>query len=395
MPIFKRKIMNDLLKHLDQKQATIITGIRRSGKTTLVKNLLENVKSDNKLYIDLEQMSNRLLFSEENYENIINSLCNSFSLDINSKLYIAIDEIQFVKNIPSIVKYLYDHFDIKFILTGSGTYYLKNLFTESLAGRKKIFELYTLDFGEFLEFKGEKIKQTDIHNNQFSPFLYNKIKDYYSEFISFGGFPDVTLNPDFKIKKEILADILDSYIRIDIKNLIDFENYSVIYKILKLLSNRTASKLDVSKIANSAGVSRSTVSSYIELFEGTYIIKRLPVLSNSPDKEISKTPKIYFHDNGFLNILSEVSGGVQFENSVFNQLKHSGELNYYALKTGNEIDFILNKKYSYEAKEYCGDFDLKRLQRLSKNIKISNNKLIFRYPSEYMNEDYLWGGDIL
>ncbi|MCY7360881.1 MAG: DUF4143 domain-containing protein, partial [Ignavibacteria bacterium] len=127
----------------------------------------------------------------------------------------------------------------------------------------------------------------------------------------------------------------------------------------------------------------------------TYIIKRLPVLSNSPDKEISKTPKIYFHDNGFLNILSEVSGGVQFENSVFNQLKHSGELNYYALKTGNEIDFILNKKYSYEAKEYCGDFDLKRLQRLSKNIKISNNKLIFRYPSEYMNEDYLWGGDIL
>ncbi|HAY34098.1 MAG TPA: ATPase, partial [Bacteroidetes bacterium] len=107
--------------------------------------LLESVNSNNKLYIDLEKMSNRMLFNEDNYENIINSLISMYSLNIHSKLFLAIDEIQYVRNIPSIVKYLYDHYNIKFILTGSSTYYLKNLFAESLAGRKKIFELYTLD----------------------------------------------------------------------------------------------------------------------------------------------------------------------------------------------------------------------------------------------------------
>ncbi len=387
--------MPELREHLKQKQVTVITGIRRSGKTTLVMELLESVNSNNKLYIDLEKMSNRMLFNEDNYENIINSLISMYSLNIHSKLFLAIDEIQYVRNIPSIVKYLYDHYNIKFILTGSSTYYLKNLFAESLAGRKKIFELYTLDFGEFLEFKGFDMKPADIYKKNFNRFVYEELKDLYSEFIRFGGLPEVVLSTDVKQKTDLITDILDSYIKIDIKNLVDFENFAAVYKILKLLGNRTGNKLDITKISNSAGFSRTTVSNYVELFEGTYLIKKLPVLSKSPDKEISKTPKIYFQDNGFLNILAEVSGGVMFENSLFNQLKHVGNLNYYALKTGNEIDFVLDKKYSFEVKEYCGDFDLKKLQRLSSNLKIKNSRLIFRYPSDYLNENYLWGGDIV
>lgn len=395
MSYFNRKIMPELESHMKFKQATIVTGIRRSGKTTLVKKLLEKIDSDNKIYLDLELISNRMLFNESNYENVLTALKNTHSLRTDKKLYIALDEIQFVKNTPSIVKYLYDNYDIKFILTGSSTYYMKNLFSESLSGRKKIFELYTLDFSEFLEFKNENPEISDFKTVDYSEFYFNKFKNYYDEFIKFGGIPDVVLSEDVNQKKDILNDILDSYLKIDIKNFLDFQNYDSVYKILKLLSSRAGSKLDVLKIANASDLSRTTIAGYIELFEGTYLIKKLPVLSNNPDREISKTSKIYFHDNGILNILSDVSGGVQFENAVFNQLKTKGDLRYYSLKSGREIDFILNREISLETKEYCGDFDVKRLQKLSTNINLNICKLIFRYPSQFINENYIWGGNIL
>ena len=148
----KRKLFSLLKEHLGRKQITVLTGMRRTGKTTLLKHLLADEPSVNKLYIDLERIDNRELFFEKNYDNIIIALQNR-GLDFKKKTLIAIDEIQLVSNISSVLKYLYDHFHIKFIVTGSSSYYLKNLFSESLAGRKKIFELYPLDFGEFLVFK--------------------------------------------------------------------------------------------------------------------------------------------------------------------------------------------------------------------------------------------------
>ncbi len=112
--------------------------MRRTGKTTLVQHILSEIVSANKVYIDLQRADNRNLFAEKNYENILLELAKN-GLDIQKKMYIAIDEIQLVPEIPSVIKYLYDHHDIKFIITGSSSYYMKNLFSESLAGRKKIF----------------------------------------------------------------------------------------------------------------------------------------------------------------------------------------------------------------------------------------------------------------
>jgi predicted AAA+ superfamily ATPase len=122
------------------------------------------------------------------------------------------------------------------------------------------------------------------------------------------------------------------------------------------------------------------------------------VYSINPAREIIKTPKLFFQDNGLLNTLAEIGSGVQFENSVFNQLKHHGKLNYYSLKTGREIDFILDNKIAMEVKEHAGDFDIKRLNRLSSNISIKNNYMIFRYapPNDFSSgTNFIWGGDIL
>ena len=125
--------------------------MRRTGKTTLVKQLMVESDISQKHYFDLERIDIRSLFAEPNYETIVYALSQQ-GTDFSQKVLIAIDEIQLVPNLPSVLKYLYDTYDIKFIVTGSSAYYIKNLFSESLAGRKKIFEIYPLNFGELLLF---------------------------------------------------------------------------------------------------------------------------------------------------------------------------------------------------------------------------------------------------
>ncbi len=117
-----------------------LTGMRRTGKTTLLNHIFGSIESQNKIFLDLENPINRKYFEEENYERIKKSF-EFMGIDFETRAYIFLDEIQFVKNLPSIAKYLIDHYRVKFILTGSASFYMKNLFTESLAGRKYIFEL--------------------------------------------------------------------------------------------------------------------------------------------------------------------------------------------------------------------------------------------------------------
>jgi len=149
-----RDILPKLEAELDKKEATVITGMRRVGKTSLLNHLFDQIESKNKAIFDLENPLHRRVFEEENYDAIWNNLAQ-YNLSNKEKAYILIDEIQNLPEISIIVKYLYDHFNVKFILTGSSSYYLKNLFPESLSGRKIVFEVYPLTFSEFLQFKGK------------------------------------------------------------------------------------------------------------------------------------------------------------------------------------------------------------------------------------------------
>lgn len=366
--------------------------MRRTGKTTIVKELLKNIECENKLYLDLERMDNRELFSEKNYDNIIYSLSQR-GLDFKKKTYIAIDEIQFVPNSVSVLKYLYDHHHIKFIVTGSSSYYLKNLFSESLSGRKKIFEIYPLDFAEMLTFNNVEFKPVDFINTNISTSEYERLKYYYDQYIEYGGFPEVILSSDISEKKDIIQDIISSYINIDIATLSDFRNPKNLYNLLKLLAVRTGSRIDVSKLSSLSKLSRATVNNYIDFFEKTYILKTIPVISTSPDREIVKAKKVYFYDNGMVNSLADLSSGAKFENAVFTQLNQFGILNYFSLKSGKEIDFILDKKIAFEVKESPSEGDLKNLDRISKKANIQQQRLVGRHLVPSFN-NYIWGGDI-
>ncbi len=391
--IYPRKIFKSLQAHLETKQATVLTGMRRTGKTTLVKELLEVSEIAQKVYFDLERIDNRILFSEENYENIIMALTRQ-GINFDEKVLLAIDEIQLVPNLPSVVKYLYDNYDIKFLLTGSSSYYSKNRFSESLSGRKRIFEIYPLNFGELLTFKDIAFKpDSEFTKTKFIKSEYERLKQFYEEFINFGGFPEVVLTDSVKEKTDLINDILSSYINLDIMAVADFRKAIDIYKLIKLLAVRVGTKLDISKLTNLTALSRANVENYLELFEESYLIRTIPVLSNSPDREIVKARKIYFLDNGIASVSAELSGGSKFENAVFNQLLHFGEISYYQRKTGNEIDFVLDKKTSFEVKETAHETDLKNLKRLSENLEIKQNFVIGRHPNNIF-DGYIWGGVI-
>ena len=389
---FKRKIFNSLEKHLSVKQVTVLTGMRRTGKTTLVKQLMEASNIKHKLFFDLEKLEDRDRFNIRNYDLIITKLSEE-GVDFSKKVMICIDEIQLLPNIPSVIKYLYDHYDIKFIVTGSSSYYIKNKFQESMAGRKKIFEIYPLDFGEYLTFNYFKFKALEnLESLENDTFIKEEIQKYYNDYCTYGGFPEVVLTKDISEKKDVLQDILSSYINIDLVQIADIKKIPELRNIIKLLAGRIGSKLDISKIANTVNLSRQTVENYIYLLENTYFIKTIPVYSLNADREIVKARKVYFLDNGIATQFAELSNGSKFENAIFNQLHHFGELSYYQLKTGPEIDFIIDKKIAFEVKETAHAIDYRKMMNLAKNVNIEKGFVLGKNNTNF--ESFVWGGMI-
>lgn len=390
--LFKRKIFDAILPWLSKHQIIVITGMRRTGKTVLVKQLAEKLDTKNFLYLDLESLDNREIFNVKNYDSILTRLAQK-GLNTKSAMCLILDEIQLFPEIISRLKYLYDHYQIKFIVTGSSSYYLKNLFSESLAGRKIIFELRPLDFGEYLQFKQVKFQANTKIDFNLGTAGFSELSPFYEEYIQFGGFPHVVLEPSAEIKKRLLDDIISSYINQDIRTLADFENLGKIQATIKLLASRVGNRLDVSKLAGTVGVARSTMNGYLEFLEKTYIISLVPVFTGSHDKAVVKAKKIYFCDTGLANSLAQLSSGAQFENTVYGQLRFFGEVAYFTKRSGNEIDFILNKSMAFEAKETPNLGDLKKLIKTAQRLNLKQYTVIGRHkPANFDN--FLWGGNL-
>jgi predicted AAA+ superfamily ATPase len=376
-----RKIQEKLNKIIAQKKVTVITGMRGVGKTTLLRHYFEKISSKNKLQLNLEDALTRKIFAEINYKNIVRALQQE-GIDIMKKSYIFIDEIQFIRNMPSIIKYLYDEYDIKFVVSGSSSFYLKNHFSESLAGRKIIVDLYPLTFREFLDFKGigkrynKKFSDKIAIKSEISAEKYN---DLYKEYINFGGFPEVALTDDKEIKNELLKDIMNSYFQIDVTTLADFKDIGKIRDILILLTQRIGQKINISNMANAFNIKRDKVYEYLEFLQSTYVIKMIPQKSDI-DNKISADDKFYFTDTGIARLLAEVSEESKFENSVFMNLAYDYEITYYQTRSGGKIDFILDNSVGLEVKLNPGRQDLAILKKRADSAGISEYYLVgFQY----------------
>lgn len=382
---YRRQIYQQLEAELQTKEITVITGMRRVGKTTALRHLYDLIDSKNKTMLDMENPIHRKIFEEENYDKVWNNLAE-FDISNKSKSYIFIDEVQNLPDLSRVVKYLYDHWDVKFFLTGSSSYYLRNLFPESLAGRKIIFELYPLNFSEFLVFK--QVKRNEKHS--FSEMAagknlisHEKLVSYYDEFMKFGGFPSVVLEENQDRKQQMLSEIFTSYFEKDAKNLADFKDMSKLRDLILLLVPRVGSRIEVEKLAKTLSVARGTIYGYLSFLEQTYFITLLPKFSANIDRQAAGSKKLFLCDLGIVNVLGKASQGQLFEQSVFQNFRNNKNLTYYNKEGGNEIDFILDEKTAIEVKYSVSLKDIDTLKRRSQSLRINESFVITHEFNDY------------
>ena len=380
----KRYLFTELSDYLDHKNALIITGMRQVGKTTLMKQIFELVEGP-KLWYDFENPLDMLHFENIDYDAIYEVLKNE-SGSSKKRLFVFIDEIQNYPAITKIIKYHIDKFNVKYIVTGSSNYYFKNLFPESLSGRKFLFVLPPLSFSEYLFFN-DKIEKPNRNKElkvkpSYSLLDYKKHEVDYGVYLEFGGFPEVVTTADSDTKKLILKNIFASFFEKDIKVLSDIKDIRELRDLILLLVPRTGNILDVTKLSNELGINRVKVYNYLELLQGVFFLKLIPKYSKSIDRTVAGGRKVYFSDTGLLNIIGKVNDGQLFENAIANQLSFYGDLFYYNKRNTSEIDFILNKQIAFEVKLRSSFSDLKRLEKNADEINIKDFYLVSRNFSD-------------
>jgi uncharacterized protein len=390
----KRALYYKISKQLHHKNAIVITGMRQVGKTTLMRQLFDSWENK-KIWFDFDNPLDMLTFENSDYGAIHESLRNEAGVKSNDRFLVCIDEIQNFPIITKIMKYLIDHYGVKFIVTGSSNYYLRNLFPESLSGRKFLYTLPVLTYREYLYFKGY-ISIGDIDQSikdlltPLSKSAIYKNRQPYEEYLEFGGFPEVVLSEDIETKQLILRNVFTSFFEKDIKVFSELRDVRELRDLILLLGPRNGNILDVTKLSSELGVNRVKLYSYLEFLEGVFFLKLIPKFSRSIDRSVAGGRKVYFSDTGLLNMVSKVTEGQLLEVAVASQLSGYGYLSYYNKRNTSEIDFILNKEIAFEVKSRATVQDLVKLKKNSDSIGIKNAYLVSKTLVDVDNVVYPW-----
>ncbi|MCD4747467.1 MAG: ATP-binding protein [Bacteroidales bacterium] len=378
--LYERKLYKSIKLFFQTRDIIVIHGARQTGKTTLLQIIQQDLPTDATFYFDLEDSRYKEL-CEGGIFSVIAYLKQKGIYKQQQKFYLLIDEIQYLSNPSSFLKFAHDHFPfIKLIVSGSSSFEIKSKFKDTLVGRTVNFELFPLDFEEFLWFKN---KQYNIGEKSTNNLINHELKHLYKEYVIYGGYPKIVLTDKTEIKEKYLQQIIDTYIKGDIRDIARIRHIEKFNKLLQILANQSGQLINVVEIANTAKISRQTVEDYLFILQNTYIIKLIPPYSKNIRSELFKTPKVFFFDTGLMNMLGkkylphEISG-ILFETAVFSDLvKNIGlqNINYWRTMDKKEIDFIILKKQHtipIEVKLNARNFNLTPIKFFSDKYKISN-----------------------
>lgn len=377
MKIYPRKIIPSLEKCLKIPEIIVIHGARQTGKTTLLDilqtQLKEKIKHFNIVYFDLEDFE-LVDLCNSGVKSVINHL-QARGADFKQKVYLFIDEIQYLNNPSSFLKLFYDQWKdkVKLIISGSSSFAIKSKFKDSLVGRTINFELFGLDFEEFLNFK-------ELNYDLAVPdkIIIKELKKLFQEFIFYGSYPRIVLENSQEIKERLIKQIINTYIKKDIKDLANISDINKFNKLLKILACQSGSLLNILELSNTVGLARPTLENYLMILENTYVIKLIRPFYHNVRAELTKMPKIYFEDLGLKHILekgdfSKIITGADLETSVYSILrKNLSAENIYFWRTvqKQEIDFIVkkrNKLLAFEIKIQARQKDRFALENFKRN----------------------------
>lgn len=367
-----RTALNIIEKQLNRDNIIAIVGSRQVGKTSLLSLLYEKTGKKLKTYFDLEDIQLLGEFNKLKLDDFPAFLQEKTNLPVNKKVFVFIDEIQYLDNPSNFLKYIFDHYKkIKFIVSGSSTLEIKKKFSDRLTGRKYLYTLYPLSFSEFLNFKQKRLairdeinlrkiieKPRKITSSEKKRLEWNKqeLNNLFEEFVLFGGYPRVVLTKNQEQKIEILKEIQATYIRKDIKDLAEIENIKAYNNLVEVLSSQSTNLLNIDELSNSLIANRKTIERYLFLLENTFIINLLRPFFSNKRKEITKMPKVFLKDTGLRNMLiknftplgTRPDKGALVENFVYMEIKKNlnpmEELYFWRTQTKAEVDFVIKGK---------------------------------------------------
>jgi uncharacterized protein len=357
LPDFERDLLQELHRYLAYKQILAITGLRRVGKTIIMKQMMKKLPApkQNICYISFDDID------YQNYtvaEDLINYFLE-FS-DKHTQRYLFLDEVQKLPSWADLLKTYYDtEENLKIILSGSASLEL-SLHKETLAGRLLTFHLPVLTFREYARYfkKNISIKTQDIFR-EYDLFFADK-KEIYQEllkdYLIKGAFPEllpVPLTEKDYIKKYIKESVIEKAIT-DIARLMN-EDEKIIYDLYRLLANSNARLFEIVNLANILKINRNKISSYINLLEKSFLLTISYNFTTSVAKQIRVGKKQYIaHSSLVIALLdypfevrdTELAGHL-IEGIIANFLETPG---FWRSSQKDEVDFIVQKQLPIEVK---------------------------------------------
>jgi uncharacterized protein len=352
--LFKRQVTDEIIRYLDTDDIIVIHGARQVGKTSILMWIQGFLKEQGEqtFYIDLED-SRYVTLLDHGVEEFLNFLRGEgFDLGEISqggkKLFVLVDEIQYLTLPSSFLKLIADHHRyLKLIVSGSSSFEMKSKFKDALVGRTVDFVIYPLSFREILTFRGIAF-HPEI---PLTAMKIQKMQALYLEYVLYGGYPKIVLTPDLDRKEKYLQQIIDTYVRKDIRDLADIKDVTRFNRLVEVLASQSGNLLNIAELTNTCDLARPTIERYLFLLEQTYILRLVRPYNRNLRSEISKTPKIFFYDTGLMQMLwlkrlqTEMLGSV-FETSIFSELVKQNrveDVTYWRTMDKKEIDFVLKR----------------------------------------------------
>lgn len=349
--LIKRRLLDDLKGHLSAKEISLIVGPRQAGKTTLMMDLKSFAEKQGlkTVFLSLDFEEDRPFFNSQQ------SLLDRLRLEFGDRSGVAfIDEIQRKEDAGLFLKGIQDRgIPYKLVVSGSGSVELKEKVHESLMGRKRLFELSTVTFWEFAQWK------TDYRYE-------DRLEDYFTaapaearrlleEYLSFGGYPRVVLESTRDGKRILINEIYKSYLEKDMAYLLRMDRTDDYGLLLKVLSRQIGRLVNFAEISRTLDLALPTVRNYFRYAEKTFMLERVTPFFRNVRKEITKSPTVYFADLGLRNFVVGLFGtdvdvqgdrGFLFQNFVYRFLKENSnvgeaEFHHWRTKYQAEVDLVV------------------------------------------------------
>lgn len=326
-----------LTQNYTNNKIILLTGLRRVGKSTImrlaIKDLIDSgVQPIDILYVSLDDY----LLSDKSILQVIDEFRDLHHHPKSHKLYLFLDEVAHKQDFQIQLKNMHDMGNVVLVAAASSSSMLRDD-KALLTGRTIIQQVQPLDLNEYLAFKGVTLKQRDK----------GLLRGYFEEYMQCGGLPENVLNPS----REYLMGLVDDIIQKDITAYHGLRNHQLLRDYFRLLMERSGKQLSVNKIAKILQISPDTSSRYLTYFESTYLVRLVPRWCKTNQRLISPK-KVYVCDLGILHLfLGDRDYGAYFETYLSMLLSRQGPL-FYVKEEEIEIDFLTENKILVESKYY-------------------------------------------